>query len=81
MGRYPDFLACPEAICFATMALAGRYFLSINDLGVRYFHPAQHVISALDKDPALDRRFTCRGIGNLAEERPVCRECGRNYDQ
>ena len=76
MGRYPDLLASPETICFAIMTLAGRHFVSINDLCMGHLHPAQHVISALDKDPAFDRRLTCRGIGNLAKECPVDRGCG-----
>jgi len=76
MGGYPDFLACPETICLAAMALAGRYFFSINDLGVGNFNPAEHVIPALDEDPAFDRRLTCRGISNPAKERPIDRGCG-----
>ena len=76
MGGYPNFLAGPETICFAVIAFAGRYFVSINDLSVGNFHPAQHVISALDKDPAFDRRLTCRGIGDLAKERSIDRGRG-----
>jgi len=71
MGRYPDFLACLETIHIAMMALAGRYFLSINDLSMGDFHAAQHVISALDKDPAFDHRFARRRIGDLAAERSI----------
>jgi len=71
MGRYPDFLACPETVHIAIMALAGRYFLSIDDLSMRDFHPAQHVISALHKDPAFDHRFAGRRIGDLAAERSI----------
>jgi len=71
MGGYPDLLACPETICFAVMAFAGRDFVSINDLGVGNFNPAEHVIPALDEDPAFDRRLTCRGIGDLAAERSI----------
>jgi len=75
MGRNPDFLACPETIHFAIMPLAGRYFLSIDDLSMGDFYPAQHVISALDKDPAFDRRFIGRRIGDLAAERSIDGEC------
>jgi hypothetical protein len=75
MGRYPDFLAGPETLHIATMTLAGRYFLSIDNLSVGHFHPAQHAISALDKDPAFDRRFIGRRIGDLAAERSIDGEC------
>lgn len=71
MGCYPDFLAGPETPQIAIMTLAGRYFLSINDLGVGDFHAAQHVIFALDKDPAFDLRFIGRRIGDLAAERSI----------
>jgi hypothetical protein len=57
------------------MAFAGRYFVSINDLGVRNFHAAQHVISALDEDPAFNCWLTGRGIGDLAAERSIDGEC------
>jgi len=76
MGGYPDLLACPETICFAVMAFAGRDFVSINDISVGHFHPAQHVVSALDENPPFDCRLTCRGIGDLAKECPVDRGCG-----
>jgi hypothetical protein len=75
MGCYPDFLAGPETPHIAIMTLDGRYFLSINDLGVGDFHAAQHVISALDKYPAFDRRFIGRRIGDLAAERSIDGEC------
>jgi len=75
MGRYPDFLACPETIHIAVMALAGRDFLSIDNLSMGDFYPAQHVISALDKNPALDRGLTGRRIGDLAAERSIDGEC------
>ncbi len=75
MGCNPDFLAGAETIHIAVMALAGRYFLSIDDLSMGDFHPPQHVISALDKDPAFDRGLTGRRIGNLAAERSVDGEC------
>ena len=75
MGRYPDFLACLETIHIAIMALAGRYFLSIDDLSMGDFHSAQHVISALDKDPAFHGRFIGRRIGDLAPERSIHGEC------
>lgn len=75
MGRYPDFLACPETIHIAVMTLAGGYFLSIDDLGMGDFHSAQHVISALDKDPAFDRGLTGWRIGDLAAERSIDGEC------
>ncbi|HEV8182523.1 MAG TPA: hypothetical protein VGQ61_09130 [Candidatus Angelobacter sp.] len=71
MGRYPDFLAGPETLHIAIMTLAGRHFLSINDLGMGDFHAAQHVVSALDKDPTFDRRFIVRRIGDLAAERSI----------
>jgi hypothetical protein len=77
MGRYSDFLACPETICVAVMMLAGRYFLAIDNLSMGNFYPAQHAISALDKDPALDHRLIRRGIGDLAAERPIDREDSR----
>lgn len=77
MGRYPDFLACLQAICVARMALAGRYFFSIHDLSVGDFHPAQHAISALNKNPALYHRLTRRWIGYLAAEGPIGRRCAR----
>ena len=75
MGRYPDFLACPETIHIAVMTLAGWNFLSIDDLSMGDFYPAQHVISALDKDPAFDCRFTGRRIGDLAAERSIDGKC------
>ena len=75
MGRYPDFLACPEAVHIAIMTLAGRYFLCIDNLSVGDFYPAQHVISALHKDPAFDRGLTGRRIGDLAAERSIDGEC------
>ena len=75
MGRYPDFLACPETLHIAIMTLAGRYFLSIDNLSMGDFYPAQHVISALDKDPAFDRGLTGRRIGDLAPERSIYGEC------
>jgi hypothetical protein len=53
------------------MALAGWYFLSINDLGVSNFHAAKHMISALDKDPAFNRWLTGRRIGDLAAKRSI----------
>lgn len=81
MGSNPDFLACLETTCIAVMPLAGRYLFSVNDLSVGDFHPAQHAISALDEDPALDRRLAWRGIGDLATERPVDRGCGRPVRQ
>ena len=81
MGRYPDFLACLETLCIAVMALAGRYFFSINDLSVGDFHSAQHAISALDENPALDRRLTGWGIGDFATERPVGRGCSGRVSQ
>jgi len=81
MGRYPDFLACLETIHIAVMALAGRYFLSIDDLSMGNFHSAQHVISALDKDPAFDRGFTGRRIGDLAAERSIGGECRGTVDE
>ena len=75
MGRYPDFLACAQTIHIAVMALAGRYFLSIDDFSMGDFHPPQHVISALDKDPAFNRGLTGRRIGDLAAERSIHGEC------
>ena len=75
MGRNPDFLACPETIYIAIMTLAGRYFLSIDNLSMGNFYPPQHVISALDKDPAFDSRFIGRRIGDLAAERSIDGEC------
>lgn len=78
VGRYPDFLASPETICIAVMMFAGRYFLSIDNLSMGNFHPAQHAISALDKDPAFDHRLTWRRIGDLAAERPIDREHSRS---
>ena len=74
MGRYPDFLARPQTIHIAVMALAGRYFLSINDLSMGDLDPAQHVISALDKNPAFDRGLAGRWIGDLAAESSIDRE-------
>lgn len=76
MGRYPDFLACPETIHIAVMPLAGRYFFSIDDLSMGNFYPPQHAISALDKDPAFDRSLTGRRIGDLAEKSPISRKRG-----
>lgn len=75
MGRYPDFLAGPETLHIAIMTLADRHFLSIDNLSVGDFYAAQHVISALDKDPAFDRRFVGRRIGDLAAERSIDGEC------
>ena len=75
MGRYPDFLACLETLHIAIMPLAGRYFFSIDNLGMGDFYPSQHVISALDKYPAFDRRFIGRRIGDLAPERSIHGEC------
>jgi len=75
MCRYPDFLACAETIHIAVMTLAGRYFLFIDDLSMGDFYPAQHVISALDKDPAFDRGFAGRRIGDLAAERSIDSQC------
>jgi hypothetical protein len=75
MGRYPDFLACPETIHIAVMAFAGRYFFFIDNLGMGDFYPPQHAISALDEDPAFDRRLTGRRIRDLAAERSIDGEC------
>jgi len=75
MGCYPDFLAGPETLHIAIMTLAGRHFLSIDNLSMGNFYPAQHVISALDKYPAFDRRFIGRRIGDLAAERSIDGEC------
>jgi len=81
MGRYPDFLACPETFHIAVMTLAGRNFLSIDNLSMGDFYPAQHVISALDKDPAFDLRFIGRRIGDLAAERSIHGECRETIRQ
>ena len=78
MGRYPDFLTCLQTFHIAVMALAGRYFLSINDLSMGDFHPAQHMISALDKNPAFDHGLTGGRIGDLAAERSIDRESRGN---
>lgn len=81
MGGYPDFLACPETIHIAIMAIGGRYFVSIDNLSMGHFYPAQHVISALDKDPAFDRRLIDRRIGDLAAERSIHSECRETIRQ
>lgn len=78
MGRNSDFLSCPETICIAVMMFAGRYFLAIDNLSMGNFHPAQHAISSLNKDPSLDRRLAWRGIGDLAAECPIDREHSRS---
>jgi hypothetical protein len=39
------------------------------------FYPPQHAISALDEDPAFDRRLTGRRIRDLAAERSIDGEC------
>ena len=75
MGRYPDFLASLETLHIAIMTLTGRYFLSIDNLSMGDFYPSQHVISALDKDPAFHGRFIGRRIGDLAPERSIHGEC------
>jgi hypothetical protein len=75
MGGYPDFLAGPETLHIAVMTLTGRYFLSIDNLSMGDFYPPQHVISALDEDPAFDLRFIGRRIGDLATERSIHGEC------
>ena len=84
MGGYPDFLACPETLHIAIMTLTGRYFLSIDNLSMGDFYSPQHVISALDKDPAFDCGFTGRRIGDLAPERSIhgeCRETARQQSE
>lgn len=75
MGRYPDFLPCLEALHIAIMTLAGRYFLSIDDLSMGDFYPSQHVISALDKNPAFGRGFIGWRICDLAAESSIHGEC------
>ena len=80
-GGYPDFLAWLETISIAGVALAGRYFFSIHDLSVSDFHPAQHAISALDENPALDHRHVGWGIGDFAAEGAIGRRCGGRVRQ
>jgi hypothetical protein len=52
VGRDPDFLAWAEAFGIAFMPLAYRYVLAKEDLGMSHFHAAQHIIPALNKNPA-----------------------------
>jgi hypothetical protein len=63
------------------MALTRGYFFAIDNLCVRHFHPAQHLVSALNEDPAFNHGFIGRRISDLAAERSIDREGSRSSNQ
>jgi hypothetical protein len=56
-GRYTHFLAGTDAIKVALVPLGLRHLVAKDDHGMRDFHPPQHAITALHKDPAASQRF------------------------
>jgi hypothetical protein len=71
MGGHPDFLAGLETFRIAGLPLARRHFVTENNLRMRHFNPAEHVIHAFDKNPALYSRFVSWWISNLAAKSPI----------
>src|SRR4029077_7877634 len=71
--RHPHVLPRAKALRVAFAMLAGRDLVPKNDNGVRNLHSAQHAISALHKDPAVDRWRIDRGIDDPAPKSAISR--------
>ena len=71
MRGYPDFLAGFETVRIAGTMLAGRHFFAENNFSVRHFNPAQHVVHALNENPAFDHWFIRRRISDFAAKRSI----------
>lgn len=81
MGCYPDFLAGLETFRIAGLPLARRHFVTENDLRMRHFNPTEHVIHALNKNPAFNCWFVSRWISNHASKGSINGKCRKASQQ
>ncbi|HWF05588.1 MAG TPA: hypothetical protein VHA06_18020 [Candidatus Angelobacter sp.] len=84
MGRNPNFLPRTKALGAAFMALVFgniRNIFTEENFRMGNVHASQHIISALDENPAGCRRSIGGRINHFADESPIRREGRWNRKQ
>src|ERR1700685_3136095 len=72
MGRNSYFLSRTKAFGGTFVALVYRHVFAKDDFCVTHFHAAQHVVPALNENPAGCSWRICRRIYHFAYESSIC---------
>jgi hypothetical protein len=81
VGRNPYFLSRTKAFGCTFVALVYRNVFAKEDFCVTHFHAAQHVVPALDENPAGRNWRICRRINHFADESSIRRKDRWNRKQ
>jgi len=81
LSSHPDNQPCRQTFDPTFPPLCCRYFAAIDDGCVRHFYAPQHVIPALNEDPALGKWLLRWSVDYPADENPFRGKAGRRYRQ
>jgi hypothetical protein len=80
-GRNPDFLSGAKALCSTFVALAYRHVFAKKNLRMAHIHATQHIVPALNENPAGGSWRVGWRINHLADKSSIRRKGRRNPDQ